>query len=161
MGQTLHADHLVTTQSIGQACALQMRVLCSLGHRLPPYSVATLTLRFLVSVPEPHDFVHALKAVHLDTWQSTGQNIAPHSLDSDRGGQALPPAAIALEIFLIRICAPPPHVTEHEPKTPHAATAQSTGHLWVLQLRPSLKAGQRYPPKLAWVVTLLERFCCP
>ena len=71
----VHADHAPnadTVQWTTHACSLHERASRRFGHSTPPYWTAVVMERVRCCEPAPHDFVHVLHALYVDTTQSTG-----------------------------------------------------------------------------------------
>ena len=107
----------------------------------------------------PHDLVHALQALNVDTAQCTAHGPWEHERVSAECGHALPPLDGA-EVLRLRFCEPLPHDFVHVDHAPNAPTAQSMGHACVLQRRVSAECGHALPP-LDGAEVLRVRFCEP
>ena len=106
----VHADHALnsdTTQCPAQSCVLQSRVSSRYGHALPPNCAAVVTLRDLDCDPVPHDLVHVVHAVKLDTTQCTGQLCVLQGRVSLRYGHAYPPTVAGVTTDRERDWVPP------------------------------------------------------
>ena len=68
-----------------------------------------------------------------------GQANVLHDDDSISGMQFLPPNAGSRSTVRLRICIPPPQVTEQWDHAVHVVTRQSTGQKSVLHVRDSVR----------------------
>jgi hypothetical protein len=76
-------------------------------------------------------------------------------------GQATPLLAAAVVTVRLRVCDPPPHVTEHGPKAPQFVTTQFTGHGLLLHVIVSTSGGHAAPPNCAATTLVRVRDCDP
>ena len=97
-------------------------------------------------VPEPQVAEQAVKAVQLETRQSTGQANVKHVLYSLVRGQDTPPCTLVVSTERLRFLVPVPQVAVHAVKAVQLDTLQSTGQWKVLQVFMNLVAGQVTPP---------------
>lgn len=156
-----HCPHADTWQSTGQACVLQSRVCCRLGHTVPLFCDCVVMDLDRVWRPPSHDSVQALQLPHADTSQSTGHGPASHAPTSVRLPHCTPPCWAAVSTLRLRVLVPVAHVTVHGEYAPQADTTQSTGQGCSLQDRAWSSAGHAAPPWAGDVVTLLDRVCVP
>ena len=80
------SGHVPSTQLAGQQWSLHVRASRRLGHSTPPYWTAVVMERVRCCEPAPHDFVHAVHALYVDTTQSTGHGLALQLRVSSRYG---------------------------------------------------------------------------
>ena len=99
--------------------------------------------------PPPHDALQLSNGPHGKTSQSMGQARVLHGRVCRSCGHALPPPPCGTVTLRSRSCAPLPQVRSHALHVPHLSTAQSTGHICVLQARCCASAGHARPPKAA------------
>jgi len=86
-----HARQPDILQFVGQFRRLQILVVESLGHFLPPYLGLTRTLRRRVCLPPPHFLVHFDQALQPVTAQWIGHLRTLHLAVCLRVGHFLPP----------------------------------------------------------------------
>ena len=146
-----HGFQLVTSQSTGQGCALQLPASLSAGHAVPPKSGAVTISRLLVHMPSPHDNEQADHSCHGDTSQCTMQPRLLHATPSSSGGQDVPFAPAACEIVLMRVWLPPPHRALQMSHEPHSDTTQGLllrggSQMCALQTCISINGPHAIPP---------------
>ena len=61
-----------STQSTGHGCALHVTTSSRWAHGMPPCLAAVTMERLRVCAPPPHDFVHVVHKVHVDSEHGTG-----------------------------------------------------------------------------------------
>ena len=120
-----------------------------------------ITVRDLDRTPPPHDFEHCEKALKSLTAQSTGHGCVLHVRFSTKAKHGLPPCAGWEMTDRDFDCTPPPHDFEHCVKSLNLLTAQSTGHVWLLQGRSSIKGPHCFPSSVGCVMTLRDLVCMP
>ena len=81
-------------------------------------------LRERVCTPVPHDTVHALYALQVDTTQSTGHASSLHDCVSERYGHTLPPWLACVMMVRARLCEPPPQLLLHADQAENADVSQ-------------------------------------
>ena len=170
--QAPQLPHAETEQGTGQRCVLHGVLSASAGHACPPLAAGVVTCRtrcFMVVTPSPpstalHCAPHAPHDDHAVTTQATttfGHDPWLHDCVSARLEEhAAPPFAAAVSTLRCRDCVPPPHVAEHAPHAPQAATTQSRGQPPVLHACVC-GAGQGVPPKAGGVAIVAVRCCVP
>lgn len=172
----VHCPHAVQsdcTQSTAHGSMLQAVVSSSAGQTLPPFFGCTVTLRTRRCVPPPQVCVHVPNLLSLDvscrrrpwphspTTQFSGQFDVPQDCSSYCEVQATPPYEGATVISRVRLCMPPPQVTEQTLKEVHGASWQSTGHGLSPHVCSSVRFGQELPPCAGMMLTERERLCEP
>ena len=118
-----------------------------------------MTLRERDCAPVPHDLVHVVHALKLDTTQCEAQACVLHARVSPECGQATPPFTGCATVRE-RDCEPLPHDLVHVVHALKLATWQLTGHACALQRRVSAACGHALPPYLG-CVCVRERDCAP
>ena len=155
-------DQAVVWQSTGQRNMLHGSDSDLWPQATPPKYASTETERERLREPPAQDLVHLDQADHAIILQSIGQFVVLHTCDTEVGPQAVPPFLAWRTTFLVRVCTPPPQVTEQSPQAFHvSARMQLSGHAWVLQACSSACGPQAAPNLLAGVITSRVRACLP
>ena len=107
-----NGPHWVMTQSMGHAASLQRRVSVRCAHAAPPAETGTRVERVRACVPAPHDKVHALHVLQLDSAQSRG-HACVLQLRCWAWGHCVPPKLDGVMTVTSRFCQPVPHERSH------------------------------------------------
>ena len=151
--------HAALTQSTGQACRLQFRILLA-GHAVPLCAAATITVTCACCVPAPQLLEQAPHAPYVWT-QCTGHMWVLHFTCSLVVGQSGAPNLDSVTMGRVRVVMPPlvpsPHGSEHGVHALHSPTTQCCGHSTLAQLRDETSEPQPTPPNSADRVSERDR----
>mmetsp|Transcript_25237 Transcript_25237/g.79599 ORF Transcript_25237/g.79599 Transcript_25237/m.79599 type:complete len:568 (-) Transcript_25237:953-2656(-) len=107
-----HPDQSPSTQSLSQACMPHGMTSVMAPQGSPSYLAWTLTMRVRSLTPPPHSAEHALKPLHADSSQSTGQVCSLQERSIVSGGQATPPPLAGTTTPRLSCWTPPPQLLE-------------------------------------------------
>ena len=162
-----HAAHWLTTQFTAQHGSMHDTVsLKSLGHGVPPFAAAVVTLRVRVFItPVPHVAPHADHAPQLLTAQCTGgagHAGCAHACCSLATPAHCPPHAAIVATDRARVCTPAPHVTEQPDHADHGVHTHSVGQHppFAVHIAVSLSAPHT-PPHDSADTFVRVRVCTP
>lgn len=177
---TEHADQAPQsdiTQSCGQSNILQgLTSAVWLEHGTPEPRAGRITILLLTVCPPPQVALHADQSNHSESWQSTGQSIAPQVWLSTRISVSVSVVTIPLAlvvmvtvvVFLWRVCKPPPHDLVHMLHELHSEmfheTLPTTGgglHWGAVHDCVSISDPHATPPLAAGLETVRVRVCWP
>jgi hypothetical protein len=96
------------TQSMGQACVLQVLEAEGVGQVTPPLAAEVTTERVLVWEPVPQDLVHAPYLDQPETLQSMGQAYVLQVVVELKPGQPTPPRVAAVRSERVLVLEPVP-----------------------------------------------------
>jgi len=156
-----HAPHFECWQLTGQGFVLHTAFILSAPHFSPPNCGCLVTLRDLDFTPPPHFLEQDSQEFQELSRQCTGQLCVWHFCVLLSAGHALPPYLAGVTTVRVVVCAPPPHVFEHDGQPAHGETTQLTGQCFSLHAFDSETFGQLLPPNLFTVMTVRFRFVVP
>ena len=153
--------HMLTLQSVGQTCVLQVWFASGSSHAVPPCKGCTSILRERELRPVPHDALQPLHPPHALWRQSMGHAAEPHTAVSIKSGQPLPPNEGVVVASRCRMRMPPPQLTEQLVQSPNEVTTQSMGQTWGIHTCSAVSAPHALPPSCTAVATVRLLVCTP